>query len=55
MTTWTKSGRWSKKSRFLSAFRVKNVHVEVGGDQKREKGGKKVQESISILKVHIQN
>ena len=38
MTTWTKSGgKWSKKSLFLSRFRVKNVHIEVGGGQKRAK------------------
>ena len=38
MTTWTRrGGRWSKKSLFLSTFRVKNVHVEVGGGQKRAK------------------
>ena len=38
MTMWTRrGGRWSKKSLFLSTFRVKNVHVEVGGGQKRSK------------------
>ena len=38
MTTWTKrGGRWFKKSLFLSTFRVKNVHVEVGSGQKRAK------------------
>ena len=38
MTTWTRRGdRWSKKYLFLSTFRVKNVHVEVGGGQKRAK------------------
>ena len=38
MTTWTRrGGRWSKKYLFLSTFRVKNVHVEVGGGQKRAK------------------
>ena len=35
MTTWTRrGGRWSKKCLFLSTFRVKNVHVEIGGGQK---------------------
>ena len=38
MPMWTRrGGRWSKKSLFLSTFRVKNVHVEVGGGQKRAK------------------
>ena len=38
MTTWTRrGGRWSKKSLFLSTFRVKNVRVEVSGGQKRAK------------------
>ena len=38
MTTWTRrGGSWSKKSLFLSTFKVKNVHVEVGGGQKRTK------------------
>ena len=38
MTTLTKrGGRWFKKSLFLSMFRVKNVHVEVGGGQKMAK------------------
>ena len=36
ITTWTKRGaRWSQKSLFLYTFRAKNVHVEVGGGQKR--------------------
>ena len=34
MTTWTwRGGRWSKKCQ----FKVKHVHVEVGGGQKRSK------------------
>ena len=38
MTTWTRrGGRWSKNSLFLSTIRVKTVHVEVGGGQKRAK------------------
>ena len=38
ITTWTrKGGRWSKKYLFLSTFKVKNVHVGVGGGQKRAK------------------
>ena len=37
-TAWTrKGGRWSKRSLFLSTFRVKNIHLEVGGGQKRAK------------------
>ena len=37
MTTWTRKG-WQvvKKCLFLSTFRVKNVHVEVGGGQKEQ-------------------
>jgi hypothetical protein len=35
MTTWTRRG--GQKSLFLSTFRVKNVHVEVGGGQKSSK------------------
>ena len=38
MTTWTRiGGRWSKKILFLSTFRVKNDHVDIGGGQKRAK------------------
>ena len=38
MTTRTRrGGRWSKKYLFLSMFRVKNVHVEVGDGQKSAK------------------
>ena len=35
MITWTRrGGRWSKKSLFLSMFRVKNIHLEVDGGLK---------------------
>ena len=38
MITWKRrGGGWFKKSLFLSTFRVKNVHIEVGGGQKRAK------------------
>ena len=38
MTIWTRRvGRWSKQSLFLSTFRVKNIHIDVGSGQKRVK------------------
>ena len=30
-------GRWSKNCQFLSAFKIRNIHVEVGSGQKRAK------------------
>ena len=30
-------GRWSKHCQFLSTFKIRNIHVEVGGGQKRAK------------------
>ena len=37
LCTWTRrGGRWSKKSLFLSTFRVENVHVEIGGVVKKK-------------------
>ena len=38
MTKCTRrGGMWFKKCQFLSTFKVKYVHVEVGGGQKRAK------------------
>ena len=47
MTTWTRrGGRWCKKCQFLSTFKVEYVHVEVGGGQKRTKGGSECIEGL---------
>ena len=38
MVSWSKiGGRWSKNCQFLSTFKIKNVHVKIGGGQKRAK------------------